>query len=493
MATLVAFSCAGLLGPPAVAGIPEPGVVLYGRVIGEDDALVTTGELSWTYTPSGGAPVTFTTPLREIPGPGGPFAYQMVVPLETAVTGFPVIEDALEASATAIEYTRDGEVLGTGIHMSHAVNLSRADLATIQRVDVCLTCPATTKTFHSADVSKNFRFSLGEFLRVVELHTATETHEYHTDGAGEDGYAVGPGPRDGDPHTGDFDGGSDWLIALSEVLRMVDLFASTPDHMYHPDPQSEDGFRKGADGEDLVRKDGRFTKSADTGIRIHRIVSGGLPTLAGTLEVTIEVDATSAPPISAMGIVETLPGGWTFDTLEYPATLIIMPDVDASKTLEFAWFPIPDFPYRFSYSLALPDGTDVARDFGALQGEGLFRTVTGCNEIRVPLTAVGEMDESGSADTDGDGFSDLAEGGSDIDGDGVPNFLDLDSDGDGRSDAEELAWGSNPFDASDFDGLPSQSTGGFVALCTLTVLGGVLVLLRRRRTPGARECQHDTH
>ena len=46
-------------------------------------------------------------------------------------------------------------------------------------------------------------------------------------------------------------------------------------------------------------------------------------------------------------------------------------------------------------------------------------------------------DISTTADTDGDGVTDAAEGTTDPDNDGVPNYLDLDSDGDSISDAHE--------------------------------------------------------
>ena len=56
-----------------------------------------------------------------------------------------------------------------------------------------------------------------------------------------------------------------------------------------------------------------------------------------------------------------------------------------------------------------------------------------------------------SADADGDGIADVAEGMDDLDGDGTPNYLDTDSDGDGISDMEEHA-GAIPCSRPDTDG-----------------------------------------
>ncbi len=51
-----------------------------------------------------------------------------------------------------------------------------------------------------------------------------------------------------------------------------------------------------------------------------------------------------------------------------------------------------------------------------------------------------------TADFDGDGLPDSAEGIDDADGDGLANYEDLDSDGDTQSDAQEAAAGRDPFD-----------------------------------------------
>ncbi len=55
-------------------------------------------------------------------------------------------------------------------------------------------------------------------------------------------------------------------------------------------------------------------------------------------------------------------------------------------------------------------------------------------------------------DGDGDGISDVEEGGMDADGDGTPNFLDNDSDDDGLDDMFENVYGLDPLDPYDDNG-----------------------------------------
>ncbi len=60
----------------------------------------------------------------------------------------------------------------------------------------------------------------------------------------------------------------------------------------------------------------------------------------------------------------------------------------------------------------------------------------------------------GLPDADGDGIPDAVEGTADPDGDGIPNYLDTDSDNDGVSDADEHAFGTDPYDVDNPTELP---------------------------------------
>ena len=92
---------------------------------------------------------------------------------------------------------------------------------------------------HDADSNKDWRISLSEALRVVQLYNAGG---YSAAGGTEDGYTPGSGKADGAPHSSDTNG--DWTINLSELLRLVQLY-NTDDGAYYISDQTEDGFVPG--------------------------------------------------------------------------------------------------------------------------------------------------------------------------------------------------------------------------------------------------------
>ncbi len=91
--------------------------------------------------------------------------------------------------------------------------------------------------YHSADFSQDYDIDLSELLRCVQLY---RYGAYHVDSRTEDGYAPGAGSQDGCPHSGDYQGGADWRITLSELLRLIELFSASGGYDVCPD--SEDGF-----------------------------------------------------------------------------------------------------------------------------------------------------------------------------------------------------------------------------------------------------------
>ena len=68
----------------SAAGIPEPGLVMYGAVrnTAAGNARIITGTLTWTITPASGSPVTVTAPLTDI---SGQYSYALRVPFESVV------------------------------------------------------------------------------------------------------------------------------------------------------------------------------------------------------------------------------------------------------------------------------------------------------------------------------------------------------------------------------------------------------------------------
>jgi len=65
---------------------------------------------------------------------------------------------------------------------------------------------------------------------------------YHCETGTEDGYAPGyDGDKTCHPHSSDYNP-QDWIINLSELLRLIQFFNSGG---YHPCPDGEDGYCPG--------------------------------------------------------------------------------------------------------------------------------------------------------------------------------------------------------------------------------------------------------
>lgn len=104
--------------------------------------------------------------------------------------------------------------------------------------------------YHTADVNHDWRLSLVELTRVIDLYNTVEasvrTGAYHSQLGTEDGYAPGPGAISAFNLT---DSSFDGRIDLSELTRVIELFnarsGSVRTGAYHLDPETEDGFAPG--------------------------------------------------------------------------------------------------------------------------------------------------------------------------------------------------------------------------------------------------------
>jgi hypothetical protein len=130
------------------AGIPEPGLTLYGVVrqnIGGAHARLTTGTLEVTITPSVGAPLVLNTTLTNL---NSQFSYVLQVPFESSVAGFPASASALELTVAPSSFTRNpvkiNNVNGTILApATTAMSFGQANRGTIDRMDVAVTLPLT--------------------------------------------------------------------------------------------------------------------------------------------------------------------------------------------------------------------------------------------------------------------------------------------------------------------------------------------------------------
>lgn len=89
---------------------------------------------------------------------------------------------------------------------------------------------------HTADVNKDWRISLSELLRVVQLYN------YGSFGCGcmtEDGYDLSSSVRTCYPHSSDYTPQPDWKVSFYELLRLIQLYNFGS---YRVQAGTEDGY-----------------------------------------------------------------------------------------------------------------------------------------------------------------------------------------------------------------------------------------------------------
>ena len=102
-----------------------------------------------------------------------------------------------------------------------------------------------TGPFHTADTDFSGTISLSELLRIIQFFNSGGFHcaDFPTDT--EDGYVPGPGANHSClPYDTDYNP-QDWVISLSELLRVIQFYNSGAYH-YCPTAGTEDGFCPGA-------------------------------------------------------------------------------------------------------------------------------------------------------------------------------------------------------------------------------------------------------
>jgi hypothetical protein len=100
--------------------------------------------------------------------------------------------------------------------------------------------PSDPGVAHSADSDEDFRISLSELLRLVQLFNVG-SFSCATSGSSEDGFVPGDGDTTCSPHNSDYASTQDWQIDLSELLRGIQLYNA--ENYYQCSTQgSEDGY-----------------------------------------------------------------------------------------------------------------------------------------------------------------------------------------------------------------------------------------------------------
>ena len=193
------------------------------------------GGESWTFPSSSGAQIF----------PGGDASMFA----DWSIGGVPT-------SPITFNYTLNVPSAATGDHELAAWLVAR--VGTLALDDMVTPDPLVlteAATFHSADIDGDFRLSLSELLRVIELYNTrfgtTRTGRYRVAAGTEDGFAsdnTGGGPVVLTRYHS-ADSNRDGLMSLSELLRVIELYntraGTTRTGAYHPATGTEDGFASG--------------------------------------------------------------------------------------------------------------------------------------------------------------------------------------------------------------------------------------------------------
>ncbi|HPO16866.1 MAG TPA: matrixin family metalloprotease [Candidatus Hydrogenedentes bacterium] len=150
------------------------------------------------------------------------------------------------------DWKKDGISLGWPSAMVHVVNpLVEEDagvyhctvsdgVTTLESEEVSLLVyPVPPSGQHVVDQNGDWVIGLSELLRVIQFFNSGA---FHCQAGSEDGYAPGAGDQTCTAYGADYNP-QDWRITLTEVLRIIQFFNSA---CYHVEAGSEDGYAPGA-------------------------------------------------------------------------------------------------------------------------------------------------------------------------------------------------------------------------------------------------------
>ncbi len=449
------------IGQTAWAGIPEPNIVLYGKVQTVERQLVTSGQLELVYTPgTTGLPVRITAPISQIQDGTDVYSYSVGIPCETAALNSPVSANALPLTETEIEYKRVVLAGGEPVYIrgQSKVVISAANRGDVERVDLVV------GNFVWGDLSSE--------LGIVQVAC------------------------DGNP------GGQDASLILQWYAGNLTSLRSCSDETEYTFPEAPpggdvtgDGILGGLDASEILKyyigasdcfpadegcqgaKSGALTSDTSwQGVRVVSVPKTPLAKEGEEFIVPLTVDNATGVRSYRLEV-------------EYSASALQLERIE-NGALTAKWAkPITNeqagkIVIANAGTTALAGNGDLAKLAFRVQPEVKRASVsfgarTELNDGHITLqTKSAEF----VLDSDGDGIPDDEEGTEDIDGDGKANYLDLDSDGDGLPDVVERAFGSNPYDPNDTADVPMSPWPlvATVALCGIVLIGGRRWAMRKR-------------
>ena len=104
-----------------------------------------------------------------------------------------------------------------------------------------------------------------------------------------------------------------------------------------------------------------------------------------TISITVEIEVRSDVDITAIGLVETVPEGWTYISAASNSGPLptLRPSAGSDGTLYFVWITPPRFPSSFTYSLGVPISQDGTQP---ISGHVEYREGSGSQETTETLT-----------------------------------------------------------------------------------------------------------
>lgn len=246
-----------------------------------------------------------------------------------------------------------------------------------------------SSAFHSADTDHDWKISLPELLRVIELFNyrsgTARTGDYHVEVGTDDGFGLGSGSRSGGNHSADSD--HDWKLSLQELLRVIELYnyrsGTKRTGEYHAQSGSDDGYELGpAPG--LAQTAATHSNIALASLNGGSVVQTANRTTysASGNNITVQCQVSFIGTLSTLGWQATIPEGWGY--VSGASEPDVKPSSNETGTLNWAWISVPASPIQFSYTLRIPSGQSGQK---VVEGKALYRVNGRSSEFSAtPLT-----------------------------------------------------------------------------------------------------------
>jgi hypothetical protein len=225
---------------------------------------------------------------------------------------------------------------------------------------------------HQADQNGNGVVELTpELTRMIQFYNR---RGYHSQAGTEDGYAPGAGATYGGPHQADQN--HDWVIQLSpELTRLIQFYNSGG---YHCEAGTEDGYAPDLPARKATGSKGTLTSARSFGNPLYQ---------AGTtLEVSVTLTHTAPASLTSLAVQETLPTGWSLNSVVTTPPPTIRPAPGATGALGFAWVSMPTvWPVTLTYRVNVPAGTVGPKTF---TGTASFRDYAGETTVTTAATVI---------------------------------------------------------------------------------------------------------